>query len=49
VCAASCERHTPPVTGLEPGNLSAGTGVNRSLPIEAWCSRNSRVTTAQMV
>ena len=32
-----------------PGSGTAGIGVPRSLPMLRWCSRNSAVTTAQMV
>jgi hypothetical protein len=35
--------------GRRPGNRYSGTGVNKSLPMERWCSRNAAVTTAQMV
>jgi AcrR family transcriptional regulator len=35
--------------GTSPGNLNCGIGVDRSLPMFRWCSRNSAVTTAQMV
>lgn len=35
--------------GASPGNWYSGIGVIRSLPIRRWCSRNSDVTTAQIV
>ena len=35
--------------GTRPGKWYCGIGVPRSFPIERWCSRNSEVTTAQMV
>jgi putative transposase len=35
--------------GSRPGNRYSGTGVNKSLPMERWCSRKSAVTTAQIV
>lgn len=35
--------------GSRPRNRYRGTGVNRSLPMERWCSRNSVVITAQIV
>ena len=35
--------------GTSPGKPYGGIGVDRSLPIERWCSRNSAVTTAQIV
>ena len=35
--------------GTSPGKRWRGIGVDRSLPIDRWCSRNSAVTTAQMV
>jgi len=44
---AAVTHHRSP--GTRPGKRKAGTGVERSLPIARWCSRNSAVTTAQMV
>jgi hypothetical protein len=35
--------------GRRPGKRNRGMGVIRSLPIERWWSRNSTVTTAQIV
>ena len=35
--------------GTRPGKPYSGIGVLRSLPIARWCSRNSAVTTAQIV
>jgi AcrR family transcriptional regulator len=35
--------------GTSPSNLNCGIGVDRSLPMFRWCSRNSAVTTAQIV
>ena len=35
--------------GTRPGKRYAGIGVVRSLPMLCWCSRNSAVTTAQIV
>lgn len=35
--------------GTSPGKEYAGTGLPRSLPMLRWCSRNSAVTTTQMV
>ena len=39
----------PPVSGNQAGKRNCGIGVTRSLPMLRWCSRNSLVTTAQMV
>ncbi len=44
---AAVTHHRSP--GTSPGNRNWGIGVDRSLPIRRWCSRNSAVTTAQMV
>ena len=35
--------------GTRPGKEYSGRGVDRSLPMLRWCSRNSAVTTAQIV